>query len=96
MKRDLMLVYRMLEQIEHADFDFTNAPIDLAVNGFSRAQIAYHLLLLRDAGFIEVTKNERGQVAPTRLTWKGHDYLETTNDIVIEGIENVFAEFPDA
>lgn len=96
MKRDLMLIYRLLEKLEHSDFDFTNAPIGLAVSGHSRAEVAYHLLLLRDAGFVETTKNQRGQIAATRLTWAGHDYLETSNDIVIDGIDDVFADFGEA
>lgn len=92
MKRDLMVIYRILEKVEKSDFDFTDAPIPVILPGVPQPVIQYHFMLLRDAGFIETISNEQGMIAPTRLTWKGHDYLDNASDIVIEAVENLFAE----
>lgn len=92
MKRDILVIYRILEKVEESEFDFTDAPVPIVVNGVSSAVIQYHLMLLSDAGYIKVIRSKKGQIAPTRLTWKGHDYLDNASDIVIEGIDNIFAE----
>jgi len=92
MKRDLMVIYRILEKVEASEFDFTDIPIPVILPGVPQQTIQYHFLLLQDAGFIEIISNDSGMLAPTRLTWKGHDYLDNASDVVIDGVENLFAE----
>ncbi len=94
MKRDLLVIYRILEKVEESEFDSSSnpTPIPIVVKGVSSEVIQYHLMLLSDAGYIKIIRSKKGLIAPTRLTWKGHDYLDNASDIVIEGIENVFAE----
>lgn len=76
MKRDMGLIRTLLESIEDCTGDFIDLPHDK-----SAAEIAYHIWLLRDAGFIEaVEMRSVGSAMPAdykdiRLTWQGHDYL---------------------
>jgi hypothetical protein len=51
---------------------------ELAVDGYSPADIAYHLRLLKDAGLIgPPTASQLGTAIPfDGLTWAGHDYLD--------------------
>lgn len=94
MKRDLMVIYRILEKVESSDFDSSEQaiPIPVILPGVPPRMVQYHFLLLQDAGFIETICNEQGMLAPTRLTWKGHDYLDHASDVVIDSVENLFAE----
>jgi hypothetical protein len=85
MKRDPVLLARILETIEAAPYDFSNTPIDLHLEGHSEDAVAYHVLLLNDGGLITasshgVSEDGRTRPRPIRLTWKGHEYLERTTD----------------
>lgn len=43
-------------------------------------RLAYHLGLLEDAGFVEFHKNMGGAWRVKRLTWNGHEFLDTIRD----------------
>lgn len=92
MKRDLMVVYRILEKVEKSEYDFSDAPIPIILPGVAQETLQYHFLILEEAGLIETISNDKGVRAPTRLTWKGHDYLDHASDVVISSVPNVFAE----
>ncbi len=83
MKRDPVLLARILEAIEAAPYDFSDFPIDLQFEGYGEDTIGYHVLLLHEAGMITasthgISDDGRIRPRPIRLTWKGHEYLERT------------------
>lgn len=53
---------------------------ELGVTEESHAQIAYHLTLLVEEGFIEGRPGSRGMPTVSRLTWKGHEFLDAVRD----------------
>jgi len=76
MKRDMDLVRDILLDVEKQDG--SGGWIKVAVENHSEDEINYHLLLLKDAGFLEaavLNAGVRSIVQPTRLTWKGHEFL---------------------
>jgi hypothetical protein len=88
MKRDPVLLVRILETIEAAPYDFSDIPIDVPLEGYSEDAVAYHVLLLKEGGLIAtssygVSEDGRTRPRPIRLTWKGHEYLER----MVEGLE---------
>jgi DNA-binding transcriptional ArsR family regulator len=85
MKRDPVLLARILEAIEAAPYDFSDIPIDLHLEGYSEDAVAYHVLLLNEAGLITtsshgVSEDGRTRPRPIRLTWEGHEYLERSTN----------------
>jgi len=85
MKRDPVLLARILETIEAAPYDFSDIPIDLDLEGYSEDAVAYHVLLLSEAGLVTasshgVSEDGRTRPRPIRLTWKGHEYLARPTD----------------
>ena len=86
MKRDLNLIRGILLDIE-------NAPAGETVHGFefegkSAPEIAEHVNLLLDTGFIEgtVARNSMGIAAHfvvIRLTWPGHEFLAKARNATI-------------
>ena len=79
MKRDLDLIRHILLEIEKEPY--TGDILQLDIEGYTPEQINYHILLLADAGLIEVMEASylgRRAFAPIRLTWEGHEFLEAT------------------
>jgi len=80
-KRDMDLARRIMEQIE----DFPAGVRQPALNLLDTPDevVQYHLMLLTEAGLI-VTVNVSGMSGPNRipqrLTWEGHEFLETARD----------------
>ena len=52
----------------------------MAVDGFSEQQVDYHLVLLRDAGFIGAKRGLSGDWSISALTWEGHEFLDAVRD----------------
>lgn len=90
MKRDMDLVRNLLLAIEsHPQLDGTGAiqpeePGELGITDHSFEEVAYHLAMLIEAGLVE------GQMTPmqrlpviSKLTWRGHDFLDTIRDPAI-------------
>ena len=81
MKRDLELIRLLLLEVEKNE-NPTRA-VDVNIQGFAAVEIAYHLKLLRDAGFI-VAKDDSTETEmkyrPKSLTWDGHEFLGATRN----------------
>jgi hypothetical protein len=84
MKLDKDLVREILMAIE-TDTTDPKTGIDLKIPKRSSREISYHVELLREAGF--VLANDAGYLAdsmsiwrPTRMTYKGHEFLDTVRD----------------
>ena len=77
MKRDMDLVRELLLYLERSSKESTRKRV--AVDGHSREETNYHLLLLLDAGLIEgrrIKSFQGNAVLVERMTWAGHDFLE--------------------
>ena len=90
MKRDMGLIRELLlklEVIEKSTFDIVtigSSEPEIAVEGYSVDQADYHMSLLYEAGLITSGTDTDAMMDGTwifrRLTWSGHDFLETVRD----------------
>ena len=87
MKRDLDLIRKILLKIEDSNVD--EALTNIQIEGHEHDETAYHISLLKSAGFIEgEILYEIGSVVPSAymifgMTWEGHDFLDACRN---EGI----------
>ena len=84
MKRDMDLLRTILLQIEENDQGF-GGDVEIELQGVEEQVIAEHLRLLLEAGLIDGEgipddTYDFDRVAPTRLTWKGHDFVDSVRD----------------
>lgn len=86
MKRNMDLVRELLLLIElHPE---AQAPAPIALLGHQADEINYHLALLLDAELIDgtitmVVGHNYPEVEVNRLTWAGHDFLDTAREDVV-------------
>ncbi len=88
MKRNMDLIRELLLKLE----SYSNPPGTMVVidpyhgqfqiDGYSPDELAYHLALIREAGFIESPGSQSVGLGVTfrRLSWDGHDYLDAVRD----------------
>lgn len=81
MKRDMDLIRNILIRAETASYG-TLSEKDFSDAGFEEQIVVGHFKLLEEAGLVEaefLTLETLGVVGGTvsRLTWSGHDYLDT-------------------
>ncbi len=74
MKRDMNLVKKILEFVEHRGSGRFKGSIP--IEGYERDAIIYHLQLLAHAGFVQLGQDTLTNMGPLLLTWKGCDYLD--------------------
>ena len=75
MRRQMRLILKILAYVERAEHI---GKISLPkCDDYSKDEIAYHVLLCADAGYLEIRKKDVGGAALdiTRLTWSGHETL---------------------
>jgi hypothetical protein len=82
MKRDLELVRRILLDIEdNSDNSGGHSSWSSLVDeGFQPEAIQYHVQLLHDAGLIHADELVPGQWWPERITWAGHEFLDSARN----------------
>jgi hypothetical protein len=90
MKRDMDLIRSLLLRLEglgssDAILFFDASEPDIAVDGYSTEQIDYHLSLIWEAGFVETGirgsgNTMSGDYAFQRLSWRGHDLVDSVRD----------------
>lgn len=79
MKRDIDLVRKILLALE----EHGSVPIQsLEIVGYEQEAVDYHLWILADSPYVHF---EKGSLASAifvsyRLTWQGHEFLETIRD----------------
>lgn len=80
MKRDMDLARQILLEVENCEEAIGGrGRLELAFDGYTRAQVIYHVELLQEAGLIEAERcGHLGERIfwPTRLTWNGHEFLD--------------------
>lgn len=84
MKRDFDLIRKLLISMEESGANTLEIP---SVDGCSAEEIMYHLILLRDGGFVESeseTSSTSNRVIkihpPIMLLWKGQEFLDEIRD----------------
>lgn len=81
MKRNLHTIEKILTHIEQMPFD--GKVKELAIPGLSDEELAFHFLLLVDAGLIDAQElNSKRELKPCnvyRLTWSGCEYLDSAH-----------------
>lgn len=83
MKRDLELVKKILEYYEAKDT--WRHDKELQIEGYSLDETQYNLQIMYEGGFInaEPISTENGRLhglLPFRLTWEGHEFLDSIRD----------------
>jgi hypothetical protein len=80
--RDLMLKLEALEFPHNAVLTLSGGDEELAVDGYSHDQISYHLILIREAGFLQDANYSamRGGISFKAFSWEGHDFLDSVRD----------------
>ena len=86
MKRDMDLIRTIMLHLE----SFPDADLNLeevVIEGHGDETVLGHLLLLREAGFIEMIYERFGggesQIFIHRITWAGHEFLEAVRNETI-------------
>lgn len=79
MTRDLDLARAILLELEKREqFD---QHFRMTLPGYADALVDYHLRLLHEGGLIcGVVGSINGDVHPIRLTWAGHDFLDSSRN----------------
>ena len=90
MKRDMGLIRGLLLKLEdlekksHEVVTISSSEAELEVEGYEPGQIDYHMSLLYEAGLItsgiDTDMMMDGTWVFRRLTWAGHDFLDTVRD----------------
>jgi len=84
MKRDPQLIRQILLACEEHEHGY--APREIHIEGYTDEQIGYHVYLLGDAGYMEVTEAIRKRSSlsprsrPISITHAGHEFLDTIKD----------------
>lgn len=81
MQRDMDLAREILLAVEKSEG--MAGWIDLDLQGRSKDEVTYHVMLLEEAGLIEahdLTVHGDVDWRPTRLTWHGHEFLDAARE----------------
>jgi DNA-binding transcriptional ArsR family regulator len=84
MKRDMELARLILIRIEAQENYRDN--ISCEFEGYTDEQVHYHIMLLNEAGLVVASDVSGGghiEWMPDRLTWQGHEFLESARDNTI-------------
>ncbi len=68
-------------KIEESDGELASDSVE--VSGFERNVLNYHMRLMSEAGFvdgIDATSSSGYALLNVRLTWSGHDFLDSVRD----------------
>jgi hypothetical protein len=83
MKRDMDLIREVLLKLEAEPLDgnlYSVEPDRLGIEDRSYDEIAYHLVILIDGGLVDGERDQSGGFALRKLTWAGHDFLDSVRD----------------
>lgn len=87
MKRDMDLIRDILVAVsDDPKYDavmnnYLNAPEELGIYNHSTEEVAYHVLLLIEAGYLHGQLEESFPIPSIKgLTWNGHEFLGSIRD----------------
>lgn len=81
MQRDMDLVREILLEVEQHQQPMRD--VRIRATGYAPEQVAYHVKLLAEAGYIEAvdfSSFAAMEWRPKALTWKGHEFLDATRN----------------
>jgi Hypothetical protein (DUF2513) len=95
MKRDMDLIRTILLKLEaDSKLDGTQhrAVVNLGIADCTNEEVNYHAAMLVDAGYLVGNTKRMDVVLISKLTWQGHDFLDSIRDPKIwartkEGVE---------
>lgn len=84
MQRNMDLVRMILLRLEDPPTT-RGLPRDLGIKGYVPEQISYHVHIMEQEGLIEASDNSvlndpMPSLMPTKMTWKGHEFLDLARD----------------
>ena len=82
MKRDMDLVRELLLKLEAEPLDgdlYSVDPDGFGISDRTHEEIAYHMVLLIDGGLLD-GKRDQSMFVARKLTWAGHDFLDSVRD----------------
>jgi hypothetical protein len=83
MKRDMDLIRQILFELEKREPRLDYRFPEIQIEGHSKEEIVFHVMLLEEAGFI-IARNDSTMAGlnytPIRLTWDGHEFLDAARD----------------
>jgi hypothetical protein len=80
-KREMDLAREILLEVERSEQ--TMGLIDLDIRDRDDEAVAYHVMLLHEAGLLQaknLTTNSGFDWRPVRLTWSGHEFLDAARE----------------
>ena len=84
MRRDMTLIRELLLKLEGLPeapggvHQLVAGENEMVVEGYSTAQVDYHLRLIEEAGFLRTfSSGLDGRILFDRLTWDGHDFVDS-------------------
>ena len=84
MKRDMDLLRLMLLKLETVNENpigiYMYSPDELAIEGYTGDQLAYHYDLAVEAELIIGARTNGRVLKFSRLTWSGHDFVDSVRD----------------
>jgi Hypothetical protein (DUF2513) len=83
MKRDMDLVRELLLKLEAEPLDgdlYSVDPDGFGISDRTHEEIAYHMVLLIDGGLLDGERDLSGMFVARKLTWGGHDFLDSVRD----------------
>jgi len=86
-KRDMEVVRKLLMFFEGKETPEAVEPASIAVPGFDKAEVHYHVLLMCEAGLLvheriesSTTPSRLVDALPFTLSWAGHEFLDAARD----------------
>lgn len=81
MKRDMDLVRKLLFELEKKGHIIA-ASDTMVIEGedYDDRTIEYHLRILADSSFVAAEYTSSGYISHYRLTWQGHEFVESIRD----------------
>jgi len=83
--RDLLLQIERNPQMDGHHWVCLTRPEEICTIGKSLDEVGYHLTLLVDEGFVDGRVGMERMPAISKLTWKGHEFLDDIRDPGIWG-----------
>ena len=85
MKRDMDLARKIMLELEESPDAIGRTPLRLDLEGHTKEEIGYHVMLLQEAGLLEaMSQHHSGPDGfnwfPKRLTWDGHEFLDASRE----------------
>ena len=83
MKRDMDLIRTILLKLDadpEVDGAHSRAAINLGIADYKSEEVNYHAAMLIEAGYLAGNTKRMDVVLVSKLTWQGHDFLDSIRD----------------